>query len=69
MSYNEYPKEVEELAYDRKRYVQAECPRCIFIPSKYVMFSIMRACLGVKNPRMLWITAKEKRGNSDLFNL
>ena len=27
---------------------------CIYLPTKYVLFQLMRSCLGVESPKDLW---------------
>jgi hypothetical protein len=42
------PKEVEHLVYRGNRYCKDVSPTMIIIPSRMVMYKIMRACIGVK---------------------
>ena len=37
----------DTMVYDRKRLKANESPFCVFIPSRTIMFKIMRACVEV----------------------
>ena len=45
------PKTDEDLVYRSDRYVKGNSPNSIYFPSKLVLFKIMRACIGVENPK------------------
>lgn len=45
---------IDDLVYPEKRYVEGMCPLMMYIPGKYLMFKMMRACLGCKNENDLW---------------
>ena len=36
-----------DLVYNEKRYIKDNSPNTLYIPSKLVMFKLMRACLDV----------------------
>ena len=40
--------------YQYCRYVKEHSPACLYIPSKQVMFKLMRACIHVEGPQDLW---------------
>lgn len=43
------------LIYNRKRNLEELSPMCVYIPSKELMFKMMRACIGCEKPQDLWI--------------
>jgi hypothetical protein len=45
----------DDLAYERKRYIQDNSPYCIYLPSKEIMFKLMRACIKCEEISELWI--------------
>ena len=49
----------EDLVYENCRYVQRYSPYVIYVPKKEVMLKIMRACIGCKQPKDLWIHSGE----------
>ena len=49
------PTHPDHLVYSECRYTEKYSPYVVYIPSKEVMFKIMRACIKVKNIEDLWI--------------
>ena len=49
------PEDAEGLVYPEQRYIHGDSPAVIYIPSKEVMFKMMRACIGITDPKDLWI--------------
>ena len=47
-------KHTHNLVYRRIVFDQPHSPACIYLPSKAVIFKLMRACIGVESPRDLW---------------
>ena len=43
------PIEHDELVYAKTRYREGESPKCLYLPSRYLMFQIMRMCSEVEN--------------------
>ena len=43
------------LAYKIGRYNDDESPTCIYLPTRQLLFKMMRACIGVEEPEELWI--------------
>ena len=39
------PEQITDLVYHESRYIRGLSPSCIFIPSRKVLFKIMRACV------------------------
>jgi len=52
------------LVYDRCRYVKDRSPMSIYIPSKNIMFKVMRACINIKDPNKLWYVKKDVQVNN-----
>jgi hypothetical protein len=48
------PEDEDMLVYRGNRYCEDNSPNMLIIPSRMVMFKIMRACVGVKNKEDLW---------------
>ena len=44
----EVPKECEDNAYHASRYKKGINPHCLYIPSRKLMFDIMRICVGLE---------------------
>ena len=42
------------LMYSVTRYIEGNSPKALYIPSKLVLFKLMRACLGVYDENDLW---------------
>jgi hypothetical protein len=53
------PKIYSDLVYHKSRYIGSDSPKCIYFPSRYIMFKIMRASICVKNIEDLWIEKLE----------
>ena len=51
--------EVGQNVYGETRYIKGFSPYCIYIPTKDVMFKLMRACVGVKHVEDLWFNRQE----------
>lgn len=51
------------LVYDRKRLKAGESPFCVFLPTKNIMFKMMRACVEVSDEADLWINNVAKGGS------
>ena len=54
------PKEITDWVYPNSFYNKKRSPSCIYIPSKLIMIKIIRACIGVMNPKNLWINCYNK---------
>ena len=52
------PTMPDELAYHESRYIPGFSPYVTYVPSKEVMFKLMRACIGVTDAEDLWINGK-----------
>lgn len=48
------PKKIDDLVYAKTRYIPNFAPFCIYIPKTELMFKMMRACIGIKDPKDLW---------------
>ena len=48
------PMKYTDLAYDAKRYQEGESPKCIYFPSKFLLFNLMRASIDVSDETQLW---------------
>ena len=48
------PTGPNDLVYKKSRYIKGESPKMIMIPTKKLLFQIMRACVGVKFEEDLW---------------
>ena len=46
---------IEDLIYMPNRYDEVHSPLCVYIPSKALLFKMVRACLGCKSVEDLWI--------------
>ena len=46
------------LVYRGNRYEKDNSPNMLIIPSRMVMFKIMRACVGVKTIEDLWVNVE-----------
>ena len=46
---------IEKLIYPKSRYSYNYSPARIYIPSRYVMIKIIKACIGCTTPRDLWL--------------
>ena len=42
------------LVYREERYIKGNSPNSLYIPSKLVLFKIMRACIGILDKNKLW---------------
>ena len=49
------PPNKDVLCYAETRLIPKRCPTVIYVPSKEMMFKMMRACIGVKKKEDLWI--------------
>ena len=49
------PKKADKLVYDPSRYVADASPSLIYIPSRKMMMTMMRACIQVANLSELWV--------------
>jgi len=47
-------KSKDTLVYPERRMSANDSPPMIFIPNMQIMFKLMRACIGVKDPKDLW---------------
>ena len=43
----EIPKSFDDLVYMPDRYVEEHSPKVLYIPSKLMLFKLMRACIGI----------------------
>ena len=57
------PWNIEDLVYPASRYIEEGSPKCIYIPSQEIMLTIMRACVGVKDPEHLWFNRPPSSGD------
>ena len=48
------PTTDEDLVYREERFVYKNSPHTLYFPSKKVLFKIMRACIGITDPKDLW---------------
>ena len=63
------PPQIEgELVYDKCRYMEGYGPKCIFIPSKQIMFKLMRACVDVQDESELWFNRKQEEPTRKIKN-
>ena len=53
--FNEPGEEAQDLIYHIDRYWKDTSPMCVYIPSKEVIFKMMRACIGCTSVKDLWI--------------
>ena len=49
------PEGPDDLAYPEERFVHGISPSVIYIPSRQVMLKMMRACIGITDPKDLWL--------------
>ena len=54
------PKEYTDLVYSMSRYVKGESPKCIYFPSRKLMFKMMRACIGITKEDDLWFNQHKR---------
>ena len=48
------PQSINSLVYKQNRYKEGASPQCVYLPSRAVLFSIMRACIKMTNTDELW---------------
>lgn len=48
------PETDEDLVYQQERFVYNNSPNTLYFPSKMLLFKIMRACIGITDPKDLW---------------
>ena len=48
------PTSEGDLVYRSDRYIDGQSPKCIYIPSKLILWKMMRACLDIKDTKDLW---------------
>ena len=48
------PKDCDDMVYTDCRFCKGDSPKCIYFPSRYVMFKLMRACIDVYAKQDLW---------------
>ena len=48
-------EEYSNLIYDVDRYLEEMSPMCVYIPSRELIFKMMRACVGCTKVEDLWI--------------
>ena len=48
------PKNIADMVYSTSRYKSDQSPKCIYFPSRYIMFKMMRACVDVTKKEDLW---------------
>ena len=65
------PESYDELVYRSDRYVEEYSPKVLYIPSKLILFKLMRACIGITKKDQLWFRHTEKNkswvGKKDLL--
>ena len=49
------PVDADDQIYPESRFDSGTSPTVIYIPSRDVMSKMMRACIGVTDPKDLWI--------------
>ena len=49
---------IEKLVYPKYKYVEGCSPNGMYFPGTYLMFKMMRACLGCRTPKDLWFNRK-----------
>ena len=54
------PRHTKDLVYPKNRYVEDQSPLLVYLPSRKIMFQIMRACIGVSHVEDLWFNVKYK---------
>lgn len=55
----EIPRAHTDMVYGQSRYRKDNSPHTLYIPSRKLLFKIMRACIGVDQVKDLWFN-KEK---------
>ena len=53
------PTHIDDLVYPRSRYIFGNIPNACFIPSKRVMWKLMRSCIDIEYPEDLWFNFNE----------
>ena len=54
------PLHTKDLVYPKSRYQEGQSPLLIYLPSRKIMFQIMRACIGVDHVSDLWFNLTYK---------
>ena len=54
------------LVYDRNRYDPDNSPLMIYVPSREMLFKMMKACIDVDSIYELWIYDDEEKGTTPL---
>jgi len=47
----------DELVYDSSRYMEEYSPLVVYLPDKWLMLKLMRACINCKTHKELWINS------------
>ena len=53
------PEDHNDLTYHESRFMDDNSPKCLYLPSRFVMFKIMRACVDVTKVDELWFMHPE----------
>ena len=56
---NAEEKKICDLVYNIKRYEKHRCPFTIYLPSRGIMFKMMKACIGCDLTSDLWFSITE----------
>ena len=57
------PVKEDDLVYGNDRYIYKNSPNMLYIPSKRLLFKMMRACVAIGNEQDLWF--QNKRSSVD----
>lgn len=50
-----FPTDADQDVYPQSYYRPGQSPSCVYIPSREIMFKMMRACIGIQEEDDLWI--------------
>ena len=53
----QFAEKPSDLVYDKSRYIQNYGPNVIYIPSKAIMFKLMRSCIKCEDSLDLWVNS------------
>ena len=48
------PIDYTNLVYHKSKYIKGNSPKCMYFPSRYIMFKLIRACVDVYTIKELW---------------
>ena len=52
------PQTEGDLVYRIDRYIEGQSPNCIYLPSKLILWKMMRACVDIEETKDLWYNTK-----------